>query len=116
MPARYFDAMPLYQDEQKSVALIELNGVNDVVKNLGSTTTYEVIAGHGQFAVRHNDSQPRHIIQVCAGSVLRISPGTEYQDRGDLTMIATSEPPFDQSKTKIIQESETLSPLFSAIL
>lgn len=117
MPARYFDAQMLSVEKERSVALIELNGVNDVVQNLGSVTTYEVISGRGQFSLQFNDSQPKVLIPVEAGSTVTVPARVTYQDRGEeLMMIATCEPPFDPRLVSTVEKSERLTPLQSVII
>lgn len=89
-----FKATPLYTHEGKSVALIELDGTNNVVINLDSDTTYEVLDGSGSFQIIY-DQTTWEERTVKPGDVVRVPKGASYQDIGNLVMLATCEPPLN---------------------
>jgi hypothetical protein len=60
-----------YEDDEKSIAFVTLNGLNDLVVNKSSSMGYEVLAGCGVFMV--GDSC---VIEVCEGSIVSIPSGT----------------------------------------
>lgn len=95
----YFDAETWFQDDEKSIALIVLKGLNSKVRNRVSTTTYEVVSGSGRFSFGGAD------FEVKAGSRVTIPAGHTYQDQGDLVMLATSRPPFNPKQVEVIEEA-----------
>lgn len=76
----------------RSVAWINLDGVNRGSINHGSDTTYQVLTGEVSFVVDNA------IENVVAGGSIRIPKGTPYQDIGRATMYAVCEPAFDANK------------------
>lgn len=95
-------AETLFVDDHESIALVTLDGINDVIRNEGSDMTYTVTGGSGKFYIGRGpfDSE---VVDVIPGSVVEIPRGSTYQDIGSLTMLATARPPFDQSKVRIIK-------------
>lgn len=88
---------PLYSDNEKSVALVALNGTNQAIVNRLSTTTYQVIAGNG---VMH---LPGKNVELKNGSELTVPAKTPYYDEGSVVMIATSIPPFDPEHVETVE-------------
>ena len=96
------EAQTLYQDKLKSVALVELDGVNNVVKNNGSKTTYEIMSGSGVFYIGTSDTESK-VREVGPGDKIIIPVGATYQDIGQLVMLVTCEPPFDPKDVQLIK-------------
>ena len=89
-PTETIRAENLYTDQDMSVALVALNGINRSTINYGSTTTYEVITGRGIMFV----DRMMHAIEP--GAKITVPQGTAYYDAGkDVVMWATSTPPFN---------------------
>lgn len=86
-----------YQDEEKSVAFVTLQGLNKRIVNRRSDMSYKIVAGCGVFNV--GDSCVRF---VQAGETIYIPAGTQYQDEGNLMMLATAMPTFQQSDVEIL--------------
>lgn len=88
-----------YEDEEKSVALVTLNGLNNRIVNRRSDMTYQIVAGCGIFNV--GDSCIRF---VQSGETITIPAGTRYQDEGRMMMIATAVPPFNPSDVVTLEK------------
>lgn len=87
-----------YEDEERSVALVTLSGLNNRIVNHRSDMRYEVMAGCGMFII--GDSNVQYVEK---GAAICIPAGTQYQDEGNLMMLATATPPFNPT------DIETLS-------
>lgn len=83
------EAETWYADTERSVAYVILCGRNDRIINMISSMTYWVVHGAGQFVI--GDSC---VIDVAPGDSVNIPAGTQYQDSGEMGMLATAEPPF----------------------
>lgn len=81
-------AETIYEDTDRTVALIALRGINKRTINHRSTTTYEVIAGKGTMDVDGT------IHELREGIAITVPAGTPYHDEGLVDMRATSIPPF----------------------
>lgn len=92
---RRHDVDTWFQDKLQTVAFVALEGVNrsETVKN--AEMRYEIVSGIGQFCI--DDI----LVDVEAGDVVTIPPGTPYQDRSaeGMMMLCTTTPPFDSSQT-----------------
>lgn len=83
-------AETLYADQDISVALIALSGINRSTVNHGSATAYEVISGQGVMFVDYT----MHPLEP--GARVVVPKGTPYYDAGeDVVMWAVSSPPFN---------------------
>lgn len=91
-------AETLYENQETSVALLALNGINRATVNYGSSTTYKVFAGRGVMFVGHD----MHILEP--GAQVTVPRGTPSYDAGEgVVMWATSTPPFRASMVDEIQ-------------
>lgn len=92
---RRHDVETWFQDKLQTVAFVALEGVNrsETVKN--AEMRYEIVSGVGQFCVGDL------LIDVGAGDIISIPPGTTYQDRSKdgMVMLCTTTPPFDPEQT-----------------
>ncbi len=87
-----FDVETWFEDADQSIALVVLKGAGKHVINHGCSTTYEVISGSGRFLLDKKD-YPQH---MQAGSRIDVEQGQGYQDFGDMVMLATSTPAFEE--------------------
>lgn len=87
-------AETIYEDDDRSIAFIVLNGANKVVRNHTMTLQYEVLAGTGVVDIESE------VFPLYPGVTLTIPPGVFYQDDGKLVMLATSTPPFDAANVE----------------
>lgn len=71
-----------------SVTKIEINGLNDKVKNIKCNAAYLIIKGKGKFFVGGKD------VAVSAGDLIYIPKGNWYQDSGKMTMLSFYSPAF----------------------
>lgn len=102
MGEKRFDVDTLYEDDTRTIALVVLQGVGARVRNLRSATSYSVVSGHGHFFRKFPNTGQLFDMDVNPGDVVHIPAGVEYQDSGDLVMLATSIPPFDPSAVEVI--------------
>lgn len=93
-----FEVDTLLSDEDKTIALVTLQGLGAHVRNELSNNTYRIISGVGRFVVEGREPQ-----EVQAGSVVHIERGRSYQDEGDLVMLCTSRPPFNPQTVQILE-------------
>ena len=102
MSEKVFDVDTLYEDADRTIALVTLQGVGARVRNLRSATSYHVVSGHGYFFRKFPNTGQLFDKKVGPGDVVHIPAGTEYQDSGDLVMLATSTPAFDPSDVEVL--------------
>jgi len=91
----FFVAETLFEDDEKSIALIRLRGLNARFISR-SATTYEVVCGSGTMEVDGT------FHDLHEGVVVHVPAHTPYQDEGELLMRATSVPPFDPASVAYI--------------
>lgn len=77
---------------QMSVALIELDGTNEAVKNKDCDAAYYVLEGNGTFTV--GEGEKLDVYNVGKGDLVVIPKGTFYQDSGKMTMLSFCTPAF----------------------
>lgn len=94
-----FDVETWYEDDDRTIAFVVLQGLGNKVRNTASTTKYEVISGAGIFQVGNT------VHPVIAGDTVTVGVGVPYQDCGNLVMLATSEPPFNPDAVELIEEN-----------
>jgi mannose-6-phosphate isomerase-like protein (cupin superfamily) len=97
-PNEALRVQPFYTNESFSVALIALKGINTVMINYLSTTTYKVITGSGIMHI--GDEQ--HTLQP--DSFVTVPRNTPYYDEGEVVMWATSTPPFDYDSVQEVEQ------------
>jgi mannose-6-phosphate isomerase-like protein (cupin superfamily) len=97
MKSGLFEVDTLFVDDERTIALVRLQGVGRRVVNEVSNNTYRVVSGLGQFLI-----EGREPLEVAAGDVVGISRGTAYQDEGDLVMLVTSVPPFNPEAVQVL--------------
>lgn len=86
------------QTENMSVARIELNGVNDRVRNTISDASYYVLTGEGKFIL--GEGENRQKMEVKQGDLVFIPKGTWYQDSGEMTMLSFCAPAFNPEQVE----------------
>jgi mannose-6-phosphate isomerase-like protein (cupin superfamily) len=86
-----------YSDDIKSVAFIVLSGLNNLTVNHKSTTVYEIIDGSGTVTIEGTSRE------LTGGDTFVAFTGQAYQDEGNLTMLATSVPPFDLESVEVLK-------------
>lgn len=96
MKEPYFEVETWLRDDEKTVAYVVLMGLGKEVRNLASDMFYEIIGGEGIFEV---DGK---IQAVRAGSKVEIPRRTVYRDEGNLAMIVTSTPPFQDDMVEML--------------
>ncbi len=94
-----FEVDTLYVDENRSVALVSLIGTGRTVVNRASDNIYEIVSGQGTFYF----PQMRFTKEVGPGSIVEIPKDVLYRDEGDLVMLCTSEPAFDESAVTVVE-------------
>jgi mannose-6-phosphate isomerase-like protein (cupin superfamily) len=79
-----------------SVALIELNGSNDTVKNKICFAAYYILTGNGRFTIDGNESE------VSQGNLVFIPRGHIYHDESEspMTMLNICFPKFDPKQVE----------------
>jgi mannose-6-phosphate isomerase-like protein (cupin superfamily) len=95
-----------YQDEEQTVALIILNGLGSKVRNRHSDMTYKVVSGRGSFSISSGCNHPTNITLkklVNPGDEVTIPKGKIYVDEGNLVMLATAKPPFDEAGVEYLR-------------
>lgn len=92
-----FEVEPIYEDGERTIVRISLRGLNRRVRNDASNTTYRITAGEGIMVVDGEE------ILLSPGMEVTVEKGSEYYDAGDFSAIATSIPPFDESKVVVIE-------------
>lgn len=102
MSEKVFDVDTLYEDADRTIALVIVKGIGARVRNLRSTMEYQVVSGHGCFFRKFPNTGQLFDKKVGPGDVVHIPAGTEYQDSGDLVMLVTSTPPFDRSYVEVV--------------
>jgi mannose-6-phosphate isomerase-like protein (cupin superfamily) len=83
---------------QLSVGIVEINGVNDLVRNKKCTANYYVLEGLGTFSVEIDGRMQD--FQVEKGDSIFIPKMTWYQDRGNMCLISSYTPAFDASQVE----------------
>lgn len=87
----------LEKTPQQSIARVALRGKNKTCYNQECTITYEVIHGEGTMVTGNSEA---HLLP---GARITIPPGTPYQGRGDVVMIATATPPFRLDEVVVLE-------------
>lgn len=95
MAEAFFDARTLYEDDELSIAMVILKGVGRQVRNTGSALWYQVLSGEGMFEIELANGKS-HTEHVGLGSLVMVPRGSVYHDEGDLMMLVTARPPFDE--------------------
>jgi len=85
---------------QMSVALIELDGTNEAVKNKDCDATYYVLEGNGTFTI--GEGEKLDVYNVEKGDLVVIPKGTLYQDSGKMIMLSFCTPAFDPEQVERI--------------
>lgn len=96
-PLQVTEYLSKKNNDKLSLALIELDGKNNKVKNEISDAFYFVIEGKGEFFIDEK------LYDVKPGDLVCIPKNTPYYDKGKLKMISVCLPPFDRKKTKVIE-------------
>jgi len=91
-------AETLYLDDERSVAVVAVNGINRKTINHLSDTNYRVIVGTGLMHL------PRRDVELTPGTSVNVRANTPYYDEGSLIMIATSTPPFDPESVETLDD------------
>ena len=79
----------LFSKPEISVAVVELDGQNELGCNTTSDMYYYVIEGEGKFVIDGKE------YPVFAGSLVVIPKGYSYYDVGQLTMLSIATPSFN---------------------
>jgi|SRR5260221_650326 len=77
-----------------SVAIVELDGTNDKVKNTICDVVYIVIEGNGYFKISDENGEDQ-MFEVGVGDLMHLPHGTIYQNSGKMKMLAIDTPEFD---------------------
>jgi len=93
-----FEVEPIYEDDELTIVRISLCGLNRIIRNEGSTTTYRITTGEGMMVVDGQEIFLRPGVEVV------VEQGSEYYDVGNFEGIAISKPPFDESKVVLVED------------
>ncbi|MFC1653886.1 GNAT family N-acetyltransferase [Patescibacteria group bacterium] len=81
------------ESHQVSVAVVELDGENEVGRNTRSDAAYYVLNGEGSFFLENDGEMQEH--QVFPGDLVFIPRGVMYSDSGKMTLLAINTPSYD---------------------
>ncbi len=91
-----------YEDAEKSIAFVALHGAMGQRIDYNSTTAYEVVTGEGRFCLEDDRLGDEVVMYVKPGSKVVVPVRTVFRSNGDMTMLATSTPPFDSKEVDIL--------------
>ncbi len=86
----------LYEDSERSIATVVLNGINTRIINRRSRMTYEVLKGEGIMEVGWQSRS------ISVGDSVVIEAGTPYRDEGQMVLLATAQPPYDSNDVIVL--------------
>lgn len=86
----------LYEDLERSIATVVLNGINTRIINRRSRMVYEVLKGEGTMEVGWQSRK------IGVGDSVVIEAGTPYRDEGQMVLLATAQPPYDPNDVVVL--------------
>lgn len=87
----------VFSNKTLSLAVVQLDGINNTIINRGSDSFYFVQDGEGTFTVNGNE------VRVEKGDTIFIPKDTPYFDSGNMTLFVVTAPPFDRDQIESLE-------------
>lgn len=89
---------------EASIARVEINGKNELVRNTNSNAFYYIEEGLGVFSLETDGTMQDS--EVKKGDLALVRQGTAFQDRGNMSMLAIYLPAFNVGQVEEVNQFE----------